>query len=289
MSKVLALDGNNLAMRSMFAMSRSGLSDDQGVPTGALLSFVNTFSKYIREEKPTHVVVAWDTGSSERREAIDVGYKANRNSKPTQTHAAFSLVHDFLALSNIYQIRRTGLEADDLIAFYWRKRKVDDEFVILSSDKDFLQLLDTGVEQIRFSSAGTDTDRWTKERFCQAYGFLPEQMPYVHAMMGDTSDNVLGIPGIGPKKAAKIMEDSGWDWNQALGNKKVTQWADLVSKNLELVDLRSEREVLRVDPNLPRFAPTDASSPMFVQLVAFLDSHQMSRIKSHLMLGTLWA
>lgn len=288
----LIVDGNNLLMRAVRAMERPGqpVLSANGIATGPLLVFINCLSRHIREEQPDKVVVCWDGGRSTFRVALHDGYKAHRVQATSDFEdGAFALTKEFLALSNVRQIERPGVEADDLIAWYWRHhRPLDDKLVILSNDKDFLQLLVEGqVEIVRVSSGGADTDRWTWERFVAERGYMPAKEAHVMALMGDPGDGVPGIPGIGPKRALKIMQDNKWSWDNVLHDERVIAHRDQVRMALRLVDLRDTEQRLDLVP-LPPFQPTDLGSVLYEPLLDFLGRHQLKSIKDRLSEHTLW-
>lgn len=289
MTGVLLVDGNNLAMRSVHAMARSPLSAD-GVRTGPALVFVNALSKHVRGEQPERVVVCWDSGPSIFRTALYAGYKANRTPPSSgideSKRTAFALIKEFLALANVHQVERAGYEADDLLAWYVGTRVPDERTVILSSDKDFLQLLAPDVQQIRLSSGGAPTDRWTVERVREEFGCEPEHLALAMALAGDETDGVPGVPRFGMKTALKHLARHGWSLD-AIDHPAVQEHREQVEIALRLVDLRRPAEGL-VLPSLPPFEPTRTDSALFGTLVSFLLRYQMDTIKSRIYSGELW-
>lgn len=293
----LLIDGNNLLMRAFFATRRSGMSAD-GVSTGPLLVFINTLTRHIREEKPDRLAIAWDGGRSTERTALQADYKGNRAGAPDweEKQSSFALAKQFVTLANLYQSELPGREADDLIAAWWRgvvpprPPIVNGSIKILSSDKDFLQLLGfngLGVptEVIRLSSADTPTDRWSFKRLVDEYGYPPENWPLVTALTGDTSDNVHGVPGIGPKRAVKLLEAHSWDLDAVLEDPKVSEHADQVRMNLRLVDLRHGDLVLPAPPAVKPTRPGDFTHP---ELLRFLEEFRLSSVINRYLSGTLW-
>jgi DNA polymerase I len=290
---VLLVDANNVAMRSIHAMARSGLSA-HGVSTGPLLAFVNTLSKHIREEQPDRVAVCWDGGRSEHRVALDEQYKAHRLSMDPQDeenkHSVFALAKEFCSLAGLHHVERPGVEADDLIAYHWRThRPLDEKVVILSSDKDFLQLLIEGqVEQVRLSSSGTPTDRWTADRVRTEMGCDPKHLPYAMALAGDDADNVPGVPRFGMKTAVKTLAKYEFNLDTALRNDhRLVDHVDRVRLNLSLVDLR-ESVMGQHLPALPLFRPTAPGDVTYPLLLSFLTQHQMKSVQSRLYEQALW-
>lgn len=292
---VLLVDGSNVAMRSIHAMSRSGLSVGE-VPTGPLVAFIGTLARHVREEKPDKVVVCWDGGKSTYRVDLDSEYKGQRNPSPEfeeYKDSAYDLMKRFLSLANVHHVVHRGYEADDIIAYYWRhNRPLDDKLVILSSDKDFMQLLvPDQCEQVRLSSHDTPTDRWTHDRVLAEMGCSPVNLIDAMALAGDTSDNIPGIPRFGMKTAIKALSRAEWSLDVLVTmDDRVKPHADRVHLNRRLVDLRGFDSIRGLDlPPLPRFAPTKPGDLMFGDLVSFLSRYQMERVKSALYGGTLWS
>jgi 5'-3' exonuclease len=271
-------------------MARTSLSAD-GVNTGPLMVFINTLSRHVREEDPDRLVVCWDGGRSAFRVALYPEYKANRLQAPDpefdeRKRGTFALAREFLALSGIHQIDRPGFEADDLISWYVHHRPAGERAVILSSDKDFLQLLCDEVEQVRLSSGGADTDRWTVQRVREEHGCEPEHLALAMALAGDISDGVPGVPRFGMKTALKNLAKSGWSLD-AVEHPAVREHWGQVQVALRLVDLRTPPEGLAL-PELPMFEPTDPSSAMYEGLLSFLTRYRLESVRQRLYVGGLW-
>ena len=287
----LLVDANNCAMRAIHAMSRSGLSAN-GVATGPLLAFINTLSKHIREENPDKVVVCWDGGRSEHRVALDGDYKAHRLAMDPEAeerkHSIFTLAKEFCTLAGLHHIERPGVEADDLIAYYVTHRDPWEEMVILSSDKDFLQLLAPEVQQVRLSSAGTPTDRWTVARVAEEMKCEPGHLAAAMAIAGDVSDNVPGVPRFGMKTAIKTLAkyDHNLEWALEV-HPRLRECADRVRLNFRLVNLQDSVKSLDL-PALPWFRPAAPGDAVFPLLVSFLSKHQMRSVQSRLYEQSLW-
>lgn len=299
----LVADGNNMAMRAIHAMARSDLSAD-GVNTGPLHVFINSISRHVREEQPDRVVVCWDSGPSRYRMGLYPAYKGTRKDAPTEIEesktSTFSLVKEFLAVAGIHQVERPGFEADDLIAYYVHQREPTEKAVILSSDKDFLQLLESdesewhgevevrrgSVEQVRLSAGGAATDRWTALRVIEEIGCRPAHLTAAMALAGDAGDNVPQVPGVGLKTAVKWLEKADWDlWS--IGHPKMAEYRDQIQISYALVDLQS-LPVGLVLPPIPDFEPTQPGSVMYEGLLSFLDRYRLTSTKERLLANTLW-
>jgi DNA polymerase-1 len=293
--RTLLLDGNNLLVRSIKASERglhlSTVVDDEEVNTAPLLLFINLVSKYVRQERPDFLAVCWDGGRSTHRMSIFEHYKASR-SEPIdpaeqKDHTPFVLAKEFLTLAGLHHIEEPGVEADDLVAAYCHRKGNDDRVVIVSGDKDFLQLLDGWTEQIR-PGAG-DNERWTSNRVRSDMGCKPEHIPLVMALTGDPGDGVPGIPGFGTKTACKFLARYDWSLDALLeaGEAKLAFRADEVRRNLRLVDLRTPIPGIEVPP-APRFDPTEPSSLLYQELLDWLRRYRMESVVDRLTTNSLW-
>lgn len=289
---VLLVDGNNLAMRSIHAMARTGLTSEDGVQTGPTYGFINALARHVKEEQPDKIVVCWDGGRSEFRVQLDPQYKAHRLAMSPDAeedkHSTFAMCKEFLTRAGIFHIERPGVEADDLIAYYWRNhRPLDEKIVIVSNDKDFLQLLSPGIEQVRLSSSNTPTDRWTWDRVEREIGCAPQNLSYAMALAGDASDNVIGVPRFGMKTAVKTLAKYGFDWDATLLDERIAPHADRARLNFRLVDLCLGLPGMTL-PTLPPFTPTSVGSIAWGALVEWLSTYQMKNVQSRLYDNTLW-
>lgn len=291
----LLVDSNNLLIRAVRATERVPLSAD-GVPTAALHVYINMLSRHVREERPDRLVVCWDGGRSAYRTGLYPAYKAGRSERPLEERGPFAQAKEFLTLAGLHHVERPGWEADDLIAAYWRSlRPLDDPVVIVSGDKDLLQLLGPGVEQVRPTRSEDPVDRWTAQRVEREMGCRPADLAKVMALTGDPGDGVPGVRGVGPKRAAKMLADHGWDLG-ALVYTKVAEhdWSADVGQGVllsqRLVDLRDlpyhAHGLVLGQP--PRLAPTAAGDALFPALLAFLDRYQLDQTRSRLLSRQLW-
>jgi DNA polymerase-1 len=279
----LLVDGHNIALRSLFAMSKAKpLSTEDGVPTGALHTTIISLASYVRTIRPDRIMVCWDGGGSWRRDVYPE-YKADRvvGSEPTEFIAQ---VKQFLLLAGIQQVARTREEADDLIAGYWTE--AGNDFVhIVSGDKDFYQLLN---QRTHIHHPG-DKETWTVERFIEGFGIHPQQMRLVMALTGDKIDGIPGVPHVGIKTAVKIVNSVHGNAQQLMQLEsfgKIKIPPGIVSRNLRLVDLT--RVSLLALPVLGFFNPTLPAGQGWDDLVAFLDRWELNVVKSRLLAGRLW-
>jgi DNA polymerase I len=295
---VVLVDGDNILVRAHHAAERPGrpgMRTADGVPTGALVIFINMLSLHLRHEQVDSVVVCWDGGRSEYRTAIYAGYKASR-SIPTAEEAAarpHGLAKEFLALAGVHQVERRGWEADDLIAAYRQAiRPLDTDLVIVSSDHDLLQLLDEHCTQVKVSSR-PPLDRWDVERVERELGCAPRHLPYSMALQGDPGDDVPGLAGIGPKKAVKMLAAHRWSWLATLETIEHDRGPEdraLVERAYRLVDLR-ERLYGSLGLPLappPPFRPTSPADASWWPLREFMARYELRSAASRLAEGDLW-
>ena len=202
MEKIVLIDGNNLLFRSYYATAYSGniMRNSKGFPTNGLYGLINMLNKIVNEEQPNYVMVAFDKGKTFRHDKYP-DYKGGRNAKPDDLKIQFPLAKEIVKALGMTPLEIDNYEADDIIGTFVEKAEQDDDFysVIVSSDKDLLQLISDETEVKLLKQVGNI--RMTKETFIDTYGILPERMIDLKALMGDSSDNIAGVKGIGEKTA----------------------------------------------------------------------------------------
>ena len=207
MEKIILVDGNNLIFRSYYATAATGnlMVNSKNYPTNALYGFTNMINKIIEEEKPTFMAVAYDIGKNFRHDKYKE-YKAGRSATPNELIIQLNKSKELLDAMGIKHIELENYEADDIIGTLSKMALDDKDFIatIVSSDKDLLQLINEEVEVKLLKSK--DYIRYTKEKFIEDYGIDPIKMIDLKALMGDSSDNVPGVKGIGEKTALKLLQ-----------------------------------------------------------------------------------
>jgi len=210
MKKVILIDGNNLMFRSYYATLYSGstMTNKEGFPTNALFGFVNMINKIINEEVPEYVMVAFDIGKTFRHEKYDY-YKGKRDETPDDLKKQFPVAKKILKAMGIKYFEIEGYEADDIIGTFALEIDKNDDYTgtIISSDKDLLQLISSDIDVKLLKQK--DYIRMTKEEFFNVYGLEPKKMVDLKALMGDASDNIPGVKGIGEKTALKLLHEYG--------------------------------------------------------------------------------
>lgn len=205
--KLMVIDGNSLINRAFYGIRM--LTTKDGQPTNAVYGFVNILLKLLDEEKPDALCVAFDRKAPTFRHLAYEGYKAQRKGMPDELAAQLPVLKDVLAAMNIPRYELDGWEADDLIGtIAARDTAAGWETVIVTGDKDSLQLVSdaTRVKLVSTRMGQTTTKEMTPETFREAYGFDPVHIVDLKALMGDTSDNIPGVKGIGEKTAMDLIQ-----------------------------------------------------------------------------------
>ncbi len=206
MKKVILVDGNNLLFRSYYATAYQGviMRNSKGFPTNALYGFINMMNKIVKEEEPSYILVAFDKGKSFRHVKYDF-YKGGRSATPDDLKLQFPKAKEVLTAMGIKYFEIDNYEADDIIGTVARIVDEESEFIatIISSDKDLLQLISDEVDVKLLKTSGFI--RMDKEEFRNTYKVDPIRMIDLKALMGDSSDNIPGVKGIGEKTAINLL------------------------------------------------------------------------------------
>lgn len=208
MARFLVIDGNSLLHRAYHAIQP--LSTSTGLPTNAVYGFTNMLLRVIAEERPEIIIVAFDKSRITFRHDIFQEYKAHRPSMPEDLRPQLPLVKDVLAAMRIPAVEVDGYEADDLIgALVTRAGRAGHQSLILTGDKDTLQLVDPQTEVLLTRKGISDLERYDPAKLRERLGIGPEQVVDLKGLVGDPSDNIPGVPGIGPKTASRLLADHG--------------------------------------------------------------------------------
>ncbi len=210
MKKLILVDGNNLMFRSYYATAYNGnlMKNSKGFPTNALYGFVSMINKIMAEEKPVYMAVAFDIGKNFRKQEYDF-YKEGRIATPEELKMQMPVAREILDAMNIKHLELAPYEADDIIGTLVKMTESDKDFAstIVSSDKDLLQLISDETEVKLLKQVGFI--RYNKETFKKDYGIEPIRIIDLKALMGDASDNIPGVKGIGEKTALKLLQEYG--------------------------------------------------------------------------------
>ena len=210
MKKVILIDGNNLLFRSYYATAYKGsiLRNSKGFPTNALFGFINMLNKIINEECPNYMMIAFDKGKTFRHDKYD-GYKDGRKETPLELKEQFPVAKAIADAMGIKCFEIDNYEADDIIGTFANEIDKSNEYysVIVSSDKDLLQLI-TDKNEVKLLKSN-DYIRLDLNSFINTYGFTPEKIKDLKGIMGDSSDNIPGVKGIGEKGASALIQKYG--------------------------------------------------------------------------------
>src|SRR2546421_1312670 len=209
--ELFLIDGNSLAYRAFFALPES-IATSTGVPTNAIFGFASMLVKILTDYGPKATVVVWDKGDTGRRD-LYAEYKAQRTTRPALLKEQWPHLEPLVEAFGYENLRVDGFEADDVIAsIVERARSAQPPIpvMVVTGDRDAYQLVDDGVVKIMTTSRGiTDTRVYDREGVIDRYGIPPELIPDFIGLKGDTSDNIPGVPGIGDKTAAELLQRFG--------------------------------------------------------------------------------
>ncbi|HJR40220.1 MAG TPA: DNA polymerase I [Nocardioidaceae bacterium] len=211
--RLLLLDGHSLAYRAFFALPVENFSTTTGQPTNAVYGFTSMLINVLRDEQPTHLGVAFDVSRQTFRAEEYADYKANRSKSPDEFKGQVSLVKEVLGALRITTIEKDGFEADDVIATLTTQAVAQGfEVLICTGDRDSLQLVGENCTILYPRKGVSDLARMTPAAVEEKYGVVPGRYPEIAALVGESSDNLPGVPGVGPKTAAKwINQYDGLD------------------------------------------------------------------------------
>ena len=206
--KILLIDGNSMANRAFYATMGRMMKTPTGISTNAVYGFFQIMFKTIEEENPDKIIVAFDISSSEKRTKIFSEYKAGRHKTPEDLTMQFPIIKELLRMMNIPIVQKDGIEADDILGAIAKKEgKKGNKIIILTGDRDYFQLVDINVN-IRYPKTimgKTEYIIYDNYKINEEYGLTPEKLIEVKALMGDASDNIPGVKGIGEKTALKLI------------------------------------------------------------------------------------
>ncbi|MDP9457730.1 MAG: DNA polymerase I [Actinomycetota bacterium] len=245
--RVYLIDGFSLLYRAFYALPQS-ITTSSGLPANALYGFTSMILKILGEDEDTGLGVVWDSGKPTFRLEVYPEYKAQRSSMPEELKVQLTHLDEILAAMNIPAIRAEGFEADDVLATL--SKRVPDEvekLLIVTGDQDAMQLVDGKVKVMRTTRGVSETKEYGYDEVVEEYGVKPEQIPDYKALVGDPSDNIPGVKGIGPKGAANLLQLFGTvenlyenlDGVKAKGTRgKLEEGRDLAFISLSLARMR---------------------------------------------------
>ncbi len=208
--RLLLIDGHSMAYRAFFALPAENFTTTQGQHTNAIYGFATMLISLIKEEKPTHIAVAFDVSRKTFRTDIFPEYKANRSKTPDEFRSQMSYLHELISAFGIQQYEIEGYEADDIIATITKQAEKEKcEVLICTGDRDSFQLVNAATTILYPKRGVSEMARMTPQAIIDKYGMTAEQYPDFAALRGDPSDNLPSVPGVGEKTAAKWIVDFG--------------------------------------------------------------------------------
>lgn len=208
MDKLILIDGNSIIYRAFFAMPP--LTNSSGQQTNAVYGFTNMLLRLLEEHKPTHIMVAFDAGKITFRHEGYQEYKGGREKTPPELSQQFPLLKELLTAFGIAQFELEGYEADDIIGTLTKRAdEAGRAVLVVTGDKDMLQLASDKVTIGLTRKGVTEVEIYGPEQIQERYGLTPLQIIDLKGLMGDASDNIPGIPGVGEKTALKLLHQYG--------------------------------------------------------------------------------
>ncbi|MFC5704353.1 DNA polymerase I [Cohnella faecalis] len=247
--KLVLIDGNSIINRAFYAIPP--LTNGSGLHTNAVLGFTTMLLKVLEEEKPSHILVAFDAGKVTFRHEGFAEYKGGRQKTPPELSEQFPLLKELLPAFGISQFELAGYEADDIIGTLSRvAEEKGGSVVIVSGDKDMLQLASDQVTVLITRKGVSEVERFTPEDVNEKYGLTPAQIIDLKGLMGDASDNIPGVPGVGEKTALKLLHEYGTVENVL---EKVTELKGKLRENIEnnMDSARMSKQVATIFREVP--------------------------------------
>ena len=299
---LLLFDGHNVFIRAYSGLMKQDLRNKEGQGTWGVYGTLNTLASMIRRYEPSHVMIAFDKGRSSKRLAIDPEYKANRVKDKGQPSLSdpwedfrpqMDLLFQFLNKIGIPHLRLQDVEADDIIA----KASIEygpvfDQVVIVSADHDIHQLIRENIIVVKPSlsqSRDIKEEVFDTESIITQWKIEPIRLPEIWAIMGDKGDNVPGVPGLGPVKATKLIEEYG-DLESVISNsEKVKEHEEIVRRAFELIQLDGKDNIPFPPLGSLQFNPVTPTTPVHGdRLLKLLEHFELNSIKERWLNGTLW-
>ena len=210
MSKIVIVDGNSIMFRAYYATAYTGnlMQTSTGIYTNAIYTFIVMMQKILATENMTNLFIAFDKGKKTLRHQEYDDYKGTRKKMPEELAMQIPFIKEYLDVIGINRLELDDYEADDIVGTIATKSKnIFDEVEVISGDKDLLQLVGGNVKVFLTKKGLTDLDEYNESNFFEKLDFTPTQLIDYKGLVGDSSDNLPGIPGIGPKTATKLLKE----------------------------------------------------------------------------------
>ena len=250
--RLLLIDGHSMAYRAFYALPVENFKTSTGQPTNAIYGFASMLINLIKEEKPTHIAVAFDVSRKTFRTERFPEYKANRASTPDEFRSQMSHINEMIDSFGIKHFEVEGFEADDIIATLAKAAELKGfDTLICTGDRDSFQLVNDKTTVLYPKKGVTEMSRMTPAAVVEKYGLTPEQYPDFAALRGDPSDNLPSVPGVGEKTATKWIIDYGSLEKLLENSKEITgKVGESLRANIEVVKLNRELTHLLDDVKL---------------------------------------
>ncbi len=281
MEKVILIDGNNILFRSYYATAYNGnvMKNSKGFPTNALYGLVNMMNKIIEEEHPTYIMCAFDKGKTFRHEKY-ADYKGGRSATPDELKMQFPKARELVEAMGINYFEIDNYEADDIIGTFAKKCNNNKDFdaVIISSDKDLLQLITDEVEVKLLKQVGNI--RMTHQEFINTYGIEPPRMVDLKALMGDSSDNIPGVKGIGEKTALGLLQeyktlDNVYENIDSIKGKLQEKLIDGKDSAYQSYDLATIYTEVPIDTDFEKIRYKGYNAPKYIEILEDLEFYSL--------------
>ncbi len=282
METLYLIDGSALVYRAHFALSRNPLITSKGENTSAIYGFMQTLLTLIQKEQPEHLAVVFDTPKPTFRHEMYKEYKATREKMPEQLVEQLPRLREVLDAANIPVFELPGYEADDVmgtLAIKARERQL--EVVMVTGDKDFMQLVGPGIRMMKPSKG--DVEILGEQEVKESFGVLPDKVIEVLGLMGDASDNIPGVPKVGKKTALKLIDEYG-SLEEVLEHAGDVSQQSLRERLMEYADqARLSKKLVTIDTDVPMEFDWDAmkrgplGSPRLVELFRELELARMMK------------
>ncbi|HEY3373823.1 MAG TPA: DNA polymerase I [Candidatus Aquicultor sp.] len=249
--KIILIDGNSLVYRAFFALPTT-LTNSKGQVTNAAYGFTSMLIKLLKDEKPDVVIAAFDRAAPTFRHEEFEEYKAHRAPAPNELISQFPVVKSILKALNIPIFEMDGFEADDILATLASRAEAEDDTVfVVTGDRDAFQLVDDHIKIMTTRKGISDIVVYDREKVEEKYGVTPEQVVDYLALKGDPSDNIPGVPGIGEKTAAKLIQQYGnleniLDNLDSIENKR---WREMLSEHID--EARLSKRLATMERDVP--------------------------------------
>jgi DNA polymerase-1 len=273
---LLIVDGHNLAYRCYHALAP--MTNSRGQATHAILGFIKSLRSVERRWNPKCIAVVFDAGLSPERLSLCPEYKAQRPPMPPDLRSQIVLIEQYLRLARIASFRVAGVEADDLIAALARKTSRErGEVIVYSSDKDLCQLIDAQVRVVNPAHPEQALDR---DAATEKFGVHPEQLGDWLALTGDASDNISGVPGIGPVTASRLIHQFGSlaAMRSTLEDVQPERIRSLLEKHWSIVERNRTMIGLKFDTEIPPWPEGNGTGASETERIAFLSDLELKSL-----------